>query len=69
MDFLGPIKDFFSSALGYDRNADTDILEPIFGHCFCSLNLHHKNYTMMITNVTSFNKKNEIIERSVKNAG
>ena len=33
MDFLGPIliPILFSSALADDRDADTDLLEPIFG--------------------------------------
>ena len=48
-DFFGADTEtgFFSSADTWSR------------YCFCSLNLHQLNDTMMITNVTSFNLKKE----------
>ena len=48
--------DLFSSAWADGRYADNDFLTDMWGrYCFYSLNLYHKNYTMMITNVAILN--------------
>ena len=49
---------FFSSALADDRYGPPIFLSRYY---FCFLNLHHNNYTMMTTNVTSLNFKNRNI--------
>ena len=56
MDFFGPIP---ISIFFHQSCADTDFLEPIFGadSAFCSLDLHRKNDTMMITKVTKLSVK------------
>ena len=53
MDFLRPIRYWFSWADIWSR------------YCFCFLNWHHKNDTMMITNVT----KIDIIQNLAKKKG